>query len=332
MVIGFTLKFKIKSLTLLFSLILVICFVAFKDHIKISTNFISFLPGEQTKELFDIMGKFHHSQEVLISVEGFNQESLRKILDIEKTLQQSTLLKNESTMTPNVKLLNYTKQHNFYLRDFNPAVVTSIPEKLKALREEVSKSPFYTSMDISDPLGYFSPIKLPIELTMHNGHLALGDFGYLSIFSLKESTRSQEDYQNIYNLVHQTLQNIEGVRVFSPLFYFVENAKKIEQDVTLLVVISTFLLLAIYVLMIRNLSLLFFTLITLINSALLSLIFTALLWDEVSIFILAFGNSIGTLAIDYMFHHYFHKYYEEKKPFNKAVFYGFLTTDRKSVV
>lgn len=321
-------KSKIKSLTLIASLILVVLFVGLKDSIKISTNILSFLPGERTQELFDIFGKFHHSQEVLISVKGFNQESLQKILEIEHRLQESPLLKNESTLTVNPKLLNYAKEHSFYLRDFKPETSSalSISDKLKELREAMIKNPYYTSIDKYDPLGYFSPTKLPIEFTMQNGHLALGDFGYLAVFSLNESARSQEAYEQIYDLIHQTIQNVEGVRAFSPLFYFVENAQKIKNDVTLLVWISTFLLLAVYAFMIKNLSLLFYTIIALINSALLSLMLTAYLFNDVSIFVLAFGNSIGTLAIDYMFHHYFHHHYEETKPFNKAVFYGFLTT------
>jgi hypothetical protein len=41
---------------------------------------------------------------------------------------------------------------------------------------------------------------------------------------------------------------------------------------------------------------------------------------------MVFGISISTVAIDYMFHHYMHDYYEEKKGFNKDVFLGMFTT------
>ena len=50
------------------------------------------------------------------------------------------------------------------------------------------------------------------------------------------------------------------------------------------------------------------------------------LYEEVSIFVIAFGVSISSISIDYMFHHYMHEHYSKQKRINKEVLYGFITT------
>ncbi len=76
----------------------------------------------------------------------------------------------------------------------------------------------------------------------------------------------------------------------------------------------------------RNISLLSNTLLTLASSSLFATLILTFIYEEISIFVLVFGLSISTIAIDYMFHHYFHKNYEKKSAFNKEVFLGFFTT------
>ena len=46
----------------------------------------------------------------------------------------------------------------------------------------------------------------------------------------------------------------------------------------------------------------------------------------ISIFVLVFGISISTVAIDYMFHNYVHGYYEKGKKINRDVFFGMITS------
>ena len=50
------------------------------------------------------------------------------------------------------------------------------------------------------------------------------------------------------------------------------------------------------------------------------------LFEDVSIFTLAFGSGIAMMAVDYFFHYYFHGYYAQKDKSRKKVFYAFLTT------
>ena len=319
-------KLGTKSLNILLFAIVGTLFFVYQNSVHVSTNLLSFLPEGKSKEAFEIYSHFKNSKEVLIATEGFDKESLAKIKILEEKLLASELLKLESSITPNAKLIEYTKNNAFYLKNLNKDDSISIHETLKSLYEKMTNNPYYTAIDASDPLGYFSPKEQKIPINIRDGHLALGDFGYLCVLSIKDTSNTIESYETIYNLVHQTLNGVQNVRVFSPTFYFVENAQKIQDDVTFLIVLSTILLLVLYIFIIKNLYLLINTIATLATSALLSFLLIGMMWSEVSVFVLAFGNAIGTLAIDYMFHYYFYGHYESKKKFNTSVFYGFLTT------
>jgi len=320
------LKLGTKTLNLALFALIGILFFFYQNSVHVSTNLLSFLPEGKSKEAFEIYSHFKNSKEVLIATEGFDKESLAKIKTIEEKLLASNLLKLESAITPNAKLLEYTKTNAFYLKSLTKDDSQNIHETLKSLYEKMTNNPYYSTIDATDPLGYFSPKEQKMPINIRDGHLALGDFGYLCILSIKDTSNTIESYETIYNLVHQELKGIHNVRVFSPTFYFVENSQKIQDDVTFLIVLSTILLLALYIFIIKNIYLLINTIATLATSALLSFLLIGIIWSEVSVFVLAFGNAIGTLAIDYMFHYYFYGHYESKKKFNISVFYGFLTT------
>ncbi|MBV5279349.1 MAG: hypothetical protein J0647_10060 [Campylobacteraceae bacterium] len=315
-----------KYLNIIICVLIGTTFYLSRDSLHISTNLISFLPEGKNKEVFEIYSTFKTSKEVFVAIENFDKESLAKIKNIEEKFSSSGMLKLESNIAPNPNLIAYTKNNAFYLKELNPQSTATISERLQELHEKIMTNPYYTAIDLQDPLGYLKPNKQSIQLNIRDGHLALGDFGYLAVFSLNETFNTQEGYEKIYDMVHTELKGIEKVRVFSPAFYFVENANKIQDDVNFLIFLSTILLLILYIFIIKNISLLINTIFTLITSALLSFLLTSFIWNEVSIFVLAFGNAIGTLAIDYMFHYYFYGHYEGKKHFNTSVFYGFLTT------
>lgn len=319
-------KFWTKTLNIALFTFVGILFFFYQNSVHVSTNLLSFLPEGKSKEAFETYSYFKNSKEVLIATEGFDKDSLAKIKTIEEKLLASDLLKLESSIAPNAKLIEYTKNNAFYLKNLNKDEHLNIHETLKALYAKMMNNPYYTTIDASDPLGYFSPKEQKISINIRDGHLALGDFGYLSVLSIKDTSNTIESYEKIYTLVHKELASIDKVRVFSPTFYFVENSQKIQDDVTFLIVLSTILLLVLYIFIIKNIYLLINTIATLATSALLSFLLIGMIWSEVSVFVLAFGNAIGTLAIDYMFHYYFYGHYERKKKFNTSVFYGFLTT------
>lgn len=315
-----------KTLNLLLFAIVGTLFFVYQNSVHVSTNLLSFLPESKGKEALEIYSHFKNSKEILIASEGFDKESLSHIKTIEEKLLASHLLKLESAIVPNATLIEYTKKNAFYLKNLNKDDQPNIHEKLKALYEKMVNNPYYTVIDANDPLGYFTPKEKPIAMSIRDGHLALGDFGYFSVFSIKDTSNTIESYKTVYDLVHQELKGMQTIRVFSPTFYFVENSQKIQNDVNFLIALSTLLLLILYVFIIRNIYLLINTIVTLATSTLLSFLLIGMIWSEVSVFVLAFGNAIGALAIDYMFLYYFYGHYEHKKGFNTSAFYGFLTT------
>ena len=307
-------------------IITLLAFLGLKDTVHLSSNLITFLPQGKSKEAFETYSHFKNAKEVMIAVEGFDEKALKRLKTIEEHLIQSGLVNLESEIKPHPKLLSYAQKYPFYLKEFAPEQNQSVSAKLQALYRTITTGAYYLPIDKSDPLGYFKPHVKVKDFDLKNGHLALGDFGYLSVFSIKNTASTLENYQIIYDAVHHEVKDYKNVHVFSSTFYFVENAKKIREDVNFLIAVSTFLLLALYIVMIKNVALLFNTLATLLSSIMLSFLVLSLFWSEISLFVLAFGGAMSTVAIDYMFHHYFHGYYERQKAFNRSVFFGFLTT------
>jgi len=252
MAIGLALKLWTKSLNLILFAIACILFFFYHNVVHVSTNLLTFLPEGKNKEAFEIYSEFKNAKEILIATEGFDKDSLAKIKTIEEKLLASGLLTLQSSIVPNAKLIEYTKNNTFYLKNLTKEEVPNIHETLKALYDKIVKNPYYTTIDAIDPLGFFSPKEQKKTITIRDGHLALGDFGYLSVLSIKESASTLEYYEKIYTLVHQELLGMRNVRIFSPTFYFVENAKKIQEDVTFLIFLSTALLLILYIFIIKN--------------------------------------------------------------------------------
>lgn len=318
-------KFWTKSLNIVLFCLVLLLFLLLKERIHLSSNLSAFLPENQSKTLLDIYAKFNHTTEVFIASEGFDKASLKRIKTLEEKLTRSSYLELKSDILPNTKRLDYQHQNAFYLKTFQPKPSNEIAPTLKTLYEGVLHNPFYTTIDPYDPLGYFSAPHENRSILIRNAHLALGDFGYLSIFKLNPH-QTEQNYEELYHFVHENIKGFDNIRLFSPAFYFVENAQKIKSDVTLLVCVSSLLLALLYLLFLKNIGLLFNTLLSLASSVMLSFILLSFIWSDISLFVLAFGSAISTVAIDYMFHHYLHGHYEKPLGFNKTVFFGFFTT------
>lgn len=304
-----------------------ILLVLFKNNIHISTDFLSILPDNVYKERLEIYNKFKGSKELYIAVKGFDKESFGKIKQIEKTLSDNKYLILKSDMSVNSDLEEYKDKYRFFIGglDKDRLDLVSIEEKLTQEYELLNTSLFY-SIDEIDPLGIFMDIKQDSKIATKNGHLILEDFGYLSIFTIDTAINTLEQYQNISTFIDGVLTRYDDVRYFSPIFYYVENSSKIRNDVNILVFASVIILSILYIKILKNINLLLNTVATLLTSMMISFLLLGVLFNDISVFVLAFGVAISTIAIDYMFHHYMHDNYGNNKVFNTSVFFGFLTT------
>ena len=320
-------KLLTKYINILIFIVCFILFVVFKNNIHISTDFLSILPDNIYKERLEIYNQFKSSKELYIAVKGFDKDSFAKIKQIEKALLENKFLILKSDMSVNSHLEEYKDKYRFFISDFdkNRLDSLSLEEILKREYELLNTNMFY-SIDEIDPLGIFVKEKQDSKLITKNGHLILEDFGYLSIFTIDTNINTLEQYQSISTFIDGVLNGYDDVKYFSPIFYYVENSAKIKSDVNLLVFASIIILSILYIKLLKNVNLLLNTVATLLTSMIVSFLLLGVFFDDISVFVLAFGVAISTIAIDYMFHHYMHDNYGNKKAFNASVFFGFLTT------
>ena len=268
--------------------------------------------------------KTQNSKILLLSIKGFDEKALHMMQSIEdqlKTLPMVSVRKFQDSDW----LHKHREAYKFSIYPLNHEKLSQIDiqKELHTIHDEMINSFFPVHIDKRDP---FSLLKYPEKkkLKLKNGHLTLGEYGYLSYFELK--SKSLDEHQEVYDQIHEIVADDTDIKVFSPVFYYVENSNAIRSDVTKIIWIAMGILLLLYVFILRDIPLLLNTVMTLGTSAMLSIILITQLYGEVSIFVFVFGVSISSIAIDYMFHHYLHGHYAHKKVFNKEVFFGFITT------
>lgn len=296
---------------------------------KISTSPASLLPDGEAKKTYELFNDFGQSKQILVAVKGFDQASREMCRNV-----AALLLKNPSIVEKKPPLLNealqkYINKYRFYTTDIgeNPAETFSLSKKLASLYLRIISDPFVTLIDPADPLNIFTQaMRSGSGMKIKNGYLALDDYGYMMVFNVKPGVTTLEGMTEVYESIHRNLERFENVTVFSPFFYYVENSAKIKNEVNFIILLSSCVLLLLYIIILKNFTLFAHTIMTIGTSIMVGIIALSLIWDEISIFVLVFGVAVSTIAIDYMFHHYLHHHYNSSKPFNRAVFYGFLTT------
>jgi len=314
-------------INILLFVILILLTIFFNSFNSISTELETILPKSEKKELLTEFNKFQNSKKIFLSVDGLDKESLIKIKKLEEKFIKIDGITLEKLYT-NKKLEKYKEEYKFFIEDINKKNIEklNINKKLEEIKFNLINSTFTFFIDNADPLDIFrenNPLK---ALSLKNNHLIIKDSAYLSIFKLDNSVNSISQYENIYDSIQTIVSTDENIKTFSSIFYFVENSRIIKEDVNNIIIFSTIVLLLLYIVILKDLKLLINTLITLSSSILISLFICSFIFDKLSIFVIVFGVSISTVAIDYMFHHYIHDFYKEKKGFNKDVFLGMITT------
>ncbi|RLA80735.1 MAG: hypothetical protein DRG78_10385, partial [Epsilonproteobacteria bacterium] len=274
--------------------------------------------------MLENFNKTENSKILLLSVKGFDQKALKKIQRVEDKLNTLPMV-SLKVIKQNDQLFKHKEDYKLFIYPINreKLVQLDVKKELNNIYNEMSTSFFPIPLDKQDPFALLIyPERKNIKLK--NGYLTLPEYGYLSSFQLKSN--SLKEHKQIYDQIYKIIKDDADIKVFSPIFYYVENSNAIRSDVNKIIMIAISILLLLYLFILRDVSLLLNTLTTLGTSAILSIIFITQLYGEVSIFVFVFGVSISSIAIDYMFHHYLHGYYVGKKAFNKEVFFGFLTT------
>jgi predicted exporter len=312
---------------IIFALLLLSGFLL-KEQIHISTNLLALFSSKQNIQNLHIASELGYSKEMFIAVKGFDKEAKNKLKRLAYELKKLKQIQSvKYTIKPSKSLQKYYKTHYMLLSDFDAQELNEaeLKQELQTLYNKQFANTFYSPINKNDPLELF---KMPKQASVaHKGkYLILKDYGYLMQIGTKVSPSQMKEAQLLYTQVNEILSKEQGVIGFAGFFYTVENSRAIKSDVKYIVALSTILLLLIYFVMLRDIKLLSQTFIALASSMIFAVLVCTTSIENFGVLSLAFGTSLTAVSIDYFFHYYFHGFYQEKKTFEKSVFYGFVTT------
>lgn len=317
----------IKRLNILVLLLCATLFFTQGYHQHISNSVLSILPTGENKELLQQYDQFQNSKTLLIAQKRLDEASFKSFQALQNRLLILKELSLQTTQT-NETFETYKKEYALYYKTFDQEKFNNLDVKkeLEQLYTQLTQSFFAPSIDTIDPFKLFKSSTTANSLQLKNNHLSIPNYGYVAVFNIDSNVDTLKEYQALYKTLHEIVPPNENIQMYSTLFYYVENEQAIKSDVNIIVTLALIALLVLYVIIVRNIQLLFHTLTALLTSTMVAMLFITVVYEEVSVFVIVFGVSISSVAIDYMFHHYMHDYYNSKKTFNKEVFYGFMTT------
>ncbi|MCD6173257.1 MAG: hypothetical protein J7J96_05605, partial [Sulfurimonas sp.] len=302
----------------------------FKDTLSLSTNLLSLFASKESVNKLHIATELGYTKELLIAVKGFDNSSKKIVEELVGELNKVDGIKQiQYKATPSKEIQKYYKQNYAILGEFNSTKLDSLPinEKLKSIYDEQMNSLFYTPIDKNDPLKLFKLDSTnKINFSTRASYLTLGDYGYLINVKTDVSPSQIDKAKVLYKDIKTITDIYPEVIAFAGFFYTVENSSKIKGDVGLIAIFSGFILLFMYFVLLKNIRVLFHTLIALTSSTIFAILGTLAVFDNFHAISLGFGISITAVSIDYLFHYYFHNFYSSKKRVDKNVLYGFLTT------
>ncbi len=316
---------KVSNFFILFLALFVFLFT--KPYENITNSILEIIPQSKNKEILEAYEKNSNTKKIFLAIKGSDENSLEKIKKIEKKISKIEGVSLDNKIF-NSYGLKYQNNYHLYLNSLDEKRLKNlnIDKELKKIKDDLLNSFFPILINKNDPLNLFKSSNKKTEFKIKNKYLVLENFGLFSSFKLNKEINSLEKYTKIYKQIELIKKEYPDIKIFSPIFYFVENSQAIKQDVDKIILFALSLLLILYLFILRNINLLTNVFISLASSALIATCILGTLFEHISIFVLVFGVSISSVAIDYMFHHYIHGYYKEKKAFNKEVFFGFFTS------
>ncbi|MDP3587319.1 MAG: hypothetical protein Q8R58_04645 [Sulfuricurvum sp.] len=288
------------------------------------------LPEDKATGILSLYNQFDSSKKLLVLVEGFTPESLEKANTIKEKLSQLSQVESVYFGTSDIdpKVREYLAKNWYYLSDFNATVLSrdEVKNRLVALSAKMLEGGAYTQVDTTDPLGLFEDPSF-MQGAQKDGMMIVPNKGYCVIASIRPSVGDMEGSRKLYDEVNTALAPYkEGIVVFSPNFYSVENSAYIQSDVEKITAVTIVILIGVYFFLLRNKVMLIFSLSTLFLSGLMAILAVKLIFADVSMLVVAFGAGIATIAEDYLFMLFLNDDYKNRR-FNWAVFWGFVATE-----
>ena len=314
-----------KALLLYFSII-VLSVILFKPS-HITTDMLSIFKKDENIQKLSLVQSFTSTSTLFVTIKGFTPEHLKTLQEVEDSLQNISYIKDITLHLTKVNISEYMKKYYYLLSTFTPFPLSkeNVYKKLQILKNKMLNSVLYTPIDIHDPFKLFNLDIMNDNTFTKNNTLALGEYGYLLTAKLDIKQGDMKVAQNIEKELSVILKKYDRTLVFSTLFFTAQNSSIIQKNVHTILYISFALLILVFFVTLRDSVLLIVNTITLASSIFVALSISTALFEDLSIFTLAFGSAISSISVDYLFHNYFHLQYL-KKGVNKTIFIAFFTT------
>lgn len=296
-------------------LILFICifgiFLWIVDSSRISQEVLDLFPDNDNRALIEAHRHFANSKYVPLALRGFDESSKKRF---ETLLSQVEKIPNVASISQ----FRPSQQQQLYDFLTNPSSYLLTPDSNSQVDLDFTQI-------FAPILHTFQTSQTPQILQDSRSPLIAKDYGFYALVEL----RSLEDTELKSTL--QSFKELESsytdMRYFSADFMRVENLGLILQEVNFLLGFASLVFIVLYFVILRIPLLTFHTICTLILANIIAILLVLCVYPKVTIMALSFGMGISNIAIDYMMHHHFFGLYARKKAiFNRAVFYGYITT------
>lgn len=294
---------------------------------SITTNMLTIFQNDKNIEKLEIINSFEASSTLFVVSKGFDQKSIDKLLIIEKQLKRLPYIKNTKFNLTKFEIPEYIRKNYYLLNTFTPIALNkeSVHQKLEELKLALTESFIYQPLDKNDPLQLFTSDMFSDTLSSKEGYLSLGEYGYLMTAQIDSQISDIENAKMVEEKLSSLFKNSDGLLVFSNLLFTAQNSTVIKNNVHTILYLSFILLILLFFITLKDAKLLIVNVITLASSIFFALSVSTVLFDELSIFTLAFGSAISSISVDYFFHNYFHGQYK-KRGINKTILIAFITT------
>jgi len=294
----------------------------------LTTNMLSIFEQDENIDKLQTMNSFENSSTLFITIKGFNSTNLNRLKEIQKELIKSKYIKETKLNLSKIEISDYIKKNYYLLSDFHPIPLdnNAIKERVTKLRASLIDSFVYQPINKNDPFKLFDFNIFSGDNLSKNGYLRLGDYGYLLTAKLDGKVSDMDTSKQIEREITKLLSDKgSDIVAFSTLFFTAQNSTYIQNSVNTILFFSVVLLIVLFFITLRDYKVLIATMLTLGGSIFVALSISTAIFDELSIFALAFGSAISSISVDYLFHNYFHGQYLQKGV-NRSIFIAFLTT------
>lgn len=345
----FTIRFVIVLMIMLLSALIII-FSA--KHIKLDPKIQSLFPhDEKMDRTISLSSLSSGADKVIIYIEVSDKSELEiTVKKVDELIARSSIKFDNAIPSYEdiLQLLEYSERYSLLLYPYekktNPFLKEEIKKRLNHKMDYLSSLLFFNPAEsfFLDPLmmgtevlkdantfnkGIYSPKFGGIVASNEKSYIKILNAGFLS-----------EDYDKIKylkeldNKISELSKEMKcRAFLFSSHLYYLESKNAIIFDVYIIFILSTIILLIIFIYFFRNIALIFYSFMPIIGGYALTFLLIAIFKKSYGGIALSFGGTAAGIAMDYVIHYLTKKdlyssLNEVRKNLGFSLFLGFITT------